>query len=108
MCERAVEDEPGILRFVPDHLKGQEAFEKAVDVSDLFVTQQQIKIWHDDDRLIKWYDGYKKRSVQKAKVKEELMPIAWNPSRWWGWCVSEDEKRRQKNCGHKHGLFCVW
>ena len=20
------------------------------------------------------------------------MPIAWHPSRWWDWCVTEDEK----------------
>ena len=21
------------------------------------------------------------------------MPVAWHPNRWWGWCVSEDEKK---------------
>ena len=21
------------------------------------------------------------------------MPVAWHPSRWWDWCVSEDEKK---------------
>ena len=20
------------------------------------------------------------------------MPITWHPSRWWDWCMSEDEK----------------
>ena len=20
------------------------------------------------------------------------MPIAWHPSKWWDWCVPEDEK----------------
>ena len=46
-------------------------------VSDWFVTQQQVKIWHDDDeyhddkdddgdRLIKWYDGHQKRKAQKT------------------------------------------
>ena len=56
-------------------------------VSDWFVTQGLIKIWHDDndhcndERLIKWYDGYQKRKAQKAKIKEELLPIAWHPSR---------------------------
>ena len=34
------------------------------------------------------------------------MPIVWNPSRWWDWCFPEDEKKkRQKNYGHKQGLF---
>ena len=76
------------------------------------MTQQQIKIWHDDyhycngNRLIKWYDGYQKRNAQKAKIKEELLPIAWHLSKWWDWYVPEDEekKKRQKNYGHKHRL----
>ena len=61
--------------------------------------QGQLKIWHDDDdyckddELIELYDGYKKRKAQKAKIKKELMPIAWHPSRWWDWCVPEDEKK---------------
>ena len=68
-------------------------------VRDWFVTQQQIKIRHnsdgncDDDEIIKWYDGHKKRKAQKAKIEKELMRIAWHPSRWWEWCISEDEKK---------------
>ena len=73
MCDKAVRDYPFSLRFV----------------SDWFVTQQQIDVWYDDDyvyndnEMINWYDGYKRRKVQKAKIKEELIPIAWHPSRWW-------------------------
>ena len=26
-------------------------------------------------------------------LKDELLPIAWHPDRWWDWCVDEDEKR---------------
>ena len=53
-------------------------------VPDWFVTEQQIKIWHDsdnwhdDDELIEWYDGYKKHKAQKEKIKEELLPIIWH------------------------------
>ena len=51
MCERAVEDEPETLEFVPDHFKAQEICDKAVEedpcVPDWFVTHQQVKIWHD-------------------------------------------------------------
>ena len=51
------------------------------------MTQQQLKIWHDDvdydddDKLNKSYDGYQKRKAGKAKIKEELLPIAWHPDR---------------------------
>ena len=68
-------------------------------VPDWFVTDRQIKIWHDndeycnDDKLIEWYNGYKKRRAQKASIKEELLPIAWHPSKWQDRCVSEDEKQ---------------
>ena len=65
----------------------------------LVCNNQQIKIWHDnddycnDDELIEWYDGYKVRKAQKASIKEELLPIAWHPSRYWDWCVPEDENK---------------
>ena len=42
--------------------------------------------WNDDDyedEFFEWYNGYEKRKAQKAKIKDELMPIAWHPSRWW-------------------------
>ena len=83
MCDKAVEDDLSSLQFVPDW----------------FVAQQQINVWHDDDyqyhddEIIEWYNGYQKRKVQKAKVKEEFLLIAWHPSRYWDWCMSEDEKR---------------
>ena len=40
-----------------------------------------------------WYKGYEQCKAQKAKIKEELMPVAWHPDRWWNWCVPEDEKK---------------
>ena len=55
-------------------------------VSDCFFTQEQLEIWadnndyYDNDELIEWYNRYKKRKVQKAKMKEELFPIAWHSS----------------------------
>ena len=93
MCEKAVEKSSHMLCHVPDHFKTQKMCDKAVRddsfslpcVPDWFVTQQQVKLWHDynkdDDGLTDWYDGYKKLKVQKAQIKEELMPIAWHPSR---------------------------
>ena len=66
MCERAVE-------------KG---LYNAIFVPDWFAMQGQVKLWYDhnyycdDDELIQWYEGHKKRKAQKTKIKEELMPIA--------------------------------
>ena len=107
MCNEAVGAHPWTSEHVLDNLKRQEMCNEAVrrgpwnlrHVSHWFVTQQQIKIWHDDcyycndNRLIKWYDGYKKQKAQKTSIKEELMHIAWHPSGYWDWCMSEDEKR---------------
>ena len=108
MCNKAVAHSPYMLEQVPDHFKSQEMCEKTVgldpwllgDVPDWFVTQsEQLKIWHDDgayyddDELDKWFDGCQKCKAQKAQIEDELMPIAWNPSRWWDWCMSEDEKK---------------
>ena len=81
-------------------------------VRDWFVTCDQLNLWHDylyhnndrfislyhnNDRFIKWRNGYKKRKTQEASIKEELMPSAWHPSRWWDWCVPEDEKKETEN-----------
>ena len=66
------------------------------------ISSQEIKTWHfydnyfaDDDVVIEWHDGeyHQKHKTQKASIKKELLPIAWHPSRWWDWCVPEDEKK---------------
>ena len=62
-CNEAVQSDPWVLVQVPDQ----------------FVTQE---MWHkdfDNDVLITWRDAYIKRKAQKAKIKEELMPVAWHP-----------------------------
>ena len=47
-----------------------------VCVPDSFVTQGQVKLWHDDDyycndnELSKLYEGYQKCRTQKAKIKK--------------------------------------
>ena len=68
-------------------------------VPDWFVTQKQIDTCYDgdyvynDNEMIKWYEYYKKQKAQRANIKKYLMPTAWHPSRWWDWCVTEDEKK---------------
>ena len=107
MRKKVVEAVPSWLERIPDNFKTQGTCDKAVQkrprlleyVPNRFVTQQQIKLWHDDtyyyndDNLIKCYKGHQKRMPQKASIKEEFLPIAWHPSRWWDWCIPEDEKR---------------
>ena len=114
MCERVVEKYPYNLKFVPDYFKTQDMCDNAVRrrsleyIRDWFMKQQHIGVWVDgDDGIIKWCDGYKKRKAQKVQIKKELMRVAWHSSRWWNWCVPEDEKKKQKNYGHKHETFFV-
>ena len=46
-----------------------------VCVPNWFVTEEQLKLWqdsydwHNDDEVIGWYEDYKKRKAQKAKIK---------------------------------------
>ena len=49
----------------------------------------------NEDKFFERYDGYQKRKAQKAKIKEELLPITWHPLRYWDWCMSEDEKKKR-------------
>ena len=104
MCNKAIEIDPFTLWHVPNNLKMQEMCTRAVEaclgllgyVPDWFVTQQRLKLWYDNtyycnnDKRIKWYGCYKKRKAKKAKIKEELLPIAWHPDRVVDWCMSED------------------
>ena len=78
MCNKGVYKHPWLLNYAPDWL----------------VTQQQLKICHDDDQdnFFELYKVYKKRKEKKGEIKEGLLPIAWHPSKWWDWCVPEDER----------------
>ena len=59
--------------------------------------------------LITWRDAYIKRKAQKAKIKEELMPVAWHPDRWWDWCVPEHEKKGTTNLliAEPQAILCI-
>ena len=106
MCNEVMRNNPIGFFFIPDHFKIQEMCIKAFEpdpwqlkyVPDWFMTQGQVKVWHDygeycnDDGVIEWYESYKRRKAQKAKIKEELSPIAWHPSRWWDSCMTGGEK----------------
>ena len=100
MCNKAIQGVPWLLGFVPDQFKTQQMCNEAVQndpkmvefVPDYFVTQE-MEEFDDDDVFITWYKGYKQRKAQKAQIKEELMPVAWHPDRWWDWCMPEDEKQ---------------
>ena len=115
MCNKAVEKYPYNLKFVPDQYKTQEMCDNTVRrkpwsleyVPDWFVTREWMLMWYDDDedKLFKWHDSYIRQKAQKVQIKTELMPITWHPSRHRDWCMSEDEKKKQKNYGHKHRLF---
>ena len=107
ICNEVVSTYPCLLEHVPDHLKTQQMCDKAFRedtfslqyIPDWFVTQQQLTLWHDyddycnDNKLIGWYNGYKKCKSQKASRKDELMPIAWHQSRLWDCCIPGDEKK---------------
>ena len=108
MCDVVVMKDSLLLRYVLDQYKAREVCEKAFgkDSSSLgnfpewFVIWEWVCMWYDesdywpDDEndFFKWYESYKKRKAGKAKIKEELMPFACHPSRWWDWCMPEDGK----------------
>ena len=107
MCNEVMRNNPAAFFLIPDHFKTQAMCTKAIEVNpwqlyyapDHIKTQEkQLKIWHYgddyciDDELIKWYEGHQKRKAQKAKIKEELLLIAWHPNRVMDWCVSKDGK----------------
>ena len=62
MCDKAEKKSPEVLEHVPDdQYKTQEICNEAVGKSP---------------EVLRWYKGYEQRKAQKAKIKEELMPVA--------------------------------
>ena len=113
ICER-VRREPYKLDYIPDQFKTKEMCNEAVRRKpwlleyepDWLVTQEQVKIWHGDDyycndnKIVEWYEGYKKRKAQKAQIKEELFSIMLGIHQDGGAGVFlKTRKKRQKNCG---------
>ena len=97
MCIKVVGVDPSFLQLVPDHFKMQGICDKAVrdDSCSLQSVPAVCSLWHDDyndddgghwdddeDKFFDWYGGYKKLKAQRAKIKKELMPITWHPSRY--------------------------
>ena len=85
--------DPSSLQFVPDWLVTREGVDMRYDRYYDDDGCYWFTEGDDDDTFFEWYEGYRKRKAQKAKIKEELVPTAWHPSRWWNWCVPEDEKK---------------
>ena len=79
MCNEAVQSYPEVLNHVHDQFVTQEMCNEVVEKSP--------------EVVLRWYKGYEQRKAQKAKIKEELMSVAWHPDRWWNWCVPEHEKK---------------
>ena len=101
ICKDVVRKESWSLEYVSDRFKTQEILRSIkalredhgylIHVPEWFVVSK--KMWHQGLDDEEWYKGYKKRKAQKASIKEELIPIAWHPSRWYDCCISEDEKK---------------
>ena len=34
-------------------------------------------------RLLPWHTKFEKRKLLKKELNEELIPVAWDPNRWW-------------------------
>ena len=81
MCIKAVEVDPWQQNDVPDHFKTKNMCDDVAwgdpfslgFILDWFVTQEQVKLWHDYDdyyddyKLVEWCDGYQKRNTGKQR-----------------------------------------
>ena len=43
-------------------------------------------------RPVVWHYRFNQRKACK-KDSKEVMPVPWHLSKWWDWCMSEDEKK---------------
>ena len=47
-------------------------------------------------RLLAWRNKFQQSKALKNDTSKKLMPVAWHPTRWWGWCLSEYEQREKE------------
>ena len=47
-------------------------------------------------RLLAQYIKFEKRKALKKELNEELMLTAWHLKRQWNFCMSKDEKKRNR------------
>ena len=47
--------------------------------------------------FLAWYINFEKRKKLKKELSKELILTLWHPNKWWDWCMSEDEKKRNKS-----------
>ena len=87
--KKQLKKNPWLLEHLPDNLETQGMCEGTVKkcsgilglVLDWFVTQGQVKVWHDhnyycnNDKLIEWYEDLQKRKAQKTKKKKNTCPL---------------------------------
>ena len=44
-----------------------------------------LKLWLDVRNL--------NNAKHVKKISTTLMSVVWRPRRWWGWCMSKDDKK---------------
>ena len=57
----------------------------------LVLTMMVLKLLSMLDLMLGVIDKNNARHVKK-EISKELIPVAWHRTRWWDWCISEDEK----------------
>ena len=99
MCKRAVEDYPCMLKYVQDRYNTCKMWGKWIDATKkvscfpywfatLLLLEEGRRCREGCKRVSR--TGYMPQKY-RVKVKDELKPIAWFPSRRRGWCLKMDE-----------------
>ena len=49
-----------------------------------------------NDRLLAWCTVHKQLKACTKKISKESVSVVWYLTIWWGWCMSADEKKKEK------------
>ena len=96
LYHEVLSEESAKIRCVPDEFKSQEMCNDVVfenptlikHVMDWFVTAEMLEKCKDEE----WFEGFRRCKAQKAKIKEDLLPVTWYLDCVIDWCFSENEK----------------
>ena len=71
-----------------------------INLDDINFDEDDVTFDEDDHdtifhfKLMAWGNRYKQRKVCKKDTSKELMSLVWYTTRWWDWCMPEDEKKK--------------
>lgn len=95
--DRNINEFPNWKLISKNHNITEEFIEKYIDNINWKKLSKNTLGWKKD-KTLEYYQQRKELTIEKTSIfKDELIEQSWNPERFMGWCLSEDEVKSIKS-----------